>query len=51
MLDYVQNTLIIRIPRISKENLADEWLGINRAQPVIMLGIGSFENTKSRIKL
>ena len=34
MLDYVQNTLLIRIPRISKENLADEWVQINRAQPV-----------------
>ena len=34
MLDYVQNTLLIRIPHISKENLADEWLRINRAQPV-----------------
>ena len=34
MLDYIQNTLFIRIPHISKENLNDEWLRINWAQPV-----------------
>ena len=32
---YVWNVLLIRIPLNSKENLADEWLRINRAQPSV----------------
>ena len=31
---YVWNALLIRISLISKENSADEWVRINRAQPV-----------------
>ena len=43
MLDYVQNSLLIRIPLNLKENLADEWLRINRAQPVITQRVISCE--------
>ena len=53
MLDYIlNNTLLIRIPHISKENLADERLRINRAQPVnIKVTSVSFEPINSRVLL